>query len=269
MVNIPESEWIIRENMHTPIVSKETWLMAQAKMIRNKSDNVRRNASGEEEIFTGILKCVHCGGRLNKVNRTTKTHPNGIIRCSTYSQKSKEACHVQAIDYKSIYQAVLADIQEYAMLAVEDEKKLIDRIQADNEKSTANNHNRYVKLIREHINRIKAIDAHLQSLFEEKMKGNVTDNQFKRMAQNYEVEQATLSADINQMEAELEESKRSKHELDTWIKRVKECITIDCLTRQIVVGLIDRIEVAQICNDDGEAISLNIFYKFGATANTK
>lgn len=52
-------------------------------------------------------------------------------------------------------------------------------------------------------------------------------------------------------------------DLTDWVNRVKECLTIDSLTRVIVVELIDRIEVSETYDMNGEKfLDINISYKF-------
>jgi hypothetical protein len=48
------------------------------------------------------------------------------------------------------------------------------------------------------------------------------------------------------------------------VKRVKECLTIDTLTRAVVVDLIDKITVSETYSVDGERnVDIDIVYKFG------
>ena len=49
-----------------------------------------------------------------------------------------------------------------------------------------------------------------------------------------------------------------------WIKRIKECLTLDLITRTIAVELIERIEISEVYDKDGKMfLDMNIFYKFG------
>jgi len=262
------SEWIIVEDRHTPIINRELWDKTQSLLQKNKKDTVRRSASGEVSIFASILKCADCGGNLNFSRKLNKTYTREYFRCSTYVQKGKRACPMHHTDYDVIYDSVLADIQQYAILAMEDEKKLIDRILKDNNEFKNKNVNRYEKLVRESKNRVKEIDGLLASLFEKMLKEDTLDTVYKRMMKNYEDEQIKLLADIDQMESELEECQRVQHDLTAWIKRIKDCISIDSLTRQIVVELIERIEVSEAYTVDGQAnIDLTITYRFGTTVS--
>ena len=258
----PIDEWIIIEGTHEPIITKEQWEDAQRVGVKNKQETVRRSKDGEVSIFAGIIKCADCGA--NMVFNRNKEYK--FYRCSTYQQKGKEVCEHHKIRYDTLYNAVLANLQEYAVLAVEDEEKLIKHIMKANEDFNGKSVSRYERSLREANNRVREIDGLLQSLFEEKCKGNVTDDMFKRMAAKYEDEQKQLTVDVKRMEAELDEHQRTQRDLTSIVTRVKECLTIDKLTRAIAVDLIDRIEVGKIYEVDGEKnIDIEIFYKFGLT----
>ena len=64
VVRKPFEEWIIVENTHEPIISKEVWLEAQKINKRNRKDTVKRLSTGEITVFAGIIKCSACGGNL-------------------------------------------------------------------------------------------------------------------------------------------------------------------------------------------------------------
>jgi len=259
-------DWIIVEDTHTPLVSKEMWLEAQQVGRKNDSQTVRRRSTkGEVSIFAGVIKCSDCGGNLVFSRKVLKTGgATEFYRCSTYVQKGKNVCPPHRVDYNTLYQAVLADIQEYAVLAVEDEQKLIDEILKASDEFNNKNVQRYEKTIRESKNRIREIDRILMNLYEDKRSGEVTADIFKRMSLKYGEEQAKLSAEVEQLEAELVECRRVEKDLSGWIRRIKECITIDGLTRAIVVELIDRIDVSEVYDNDGEKnLDISISYKFG------
>ena len=256
-------QWIIVENTHKPIISKKLWLEAQQISKRNKKQTVRRSSNGEVSIFAGIIKCADCGANLVFNQKILKSGTRKFFRCSTYTQKGKDVCPMHCVDYDTVYQAVLTSVQEYAVLAVEDEKNLINQILKSNDEFKNKNLQRYEKTIRESQNRIKEIDGLLQNLYEDKISGEVTAELFKRMSQKYSTEQERLIADIGELETELSEYQRVEQDLTDWVKRIKECLTIDSLTRAVVVELIDRVVVSEIYDRNGEKfIDINIAYKF-------
>jgi hypothetical protein len=259
-------DWIIVEGTHEPIITKDQWSEAQLIRKKNKLETVRRSANGEVSLFAGIVKCADCDGNLIFTRRVMKDHVNEFYRCTTYNQKGKDVCPPHRIDHAVLYEAVLADIKEYAVLAVQDENALIDRILKSNDEFKNKNISRYERNIRESKNRIREIDGLIQSLLEEKISGNVSDVIFKRMTAKFETEQTKLITDVEQMEIELAECQRVQSDLTGWISRIRECLTITELTRPIVCELIERIEIHEVYDADGEKnIDMEIFYKFGLT----
>ena len=264
IVRKPTNEWVIVEDTHEPIVSKAMWLQAQQVSKRNVKETVRRSANGEISIFAGVIKCADCSANLMFNRKVYKSYTHEFFRCGTYTQKGKDVCPMHKIDYDTLHQAVLASIQEYAILAMKDEKKLIDRILKANDAYQVKNLNRYEKNMRESNNRIREIDGLLQNLYEDKIAKEITTDIFRRMSQKYREEQTRLIADVQQLESELAESQRVEQDLTGWINRIKECLTIDTLTRAIVVELIDRIEVSEVYSVDGEKnLDISISYRFG------
>lgn len=268
IIRKPTDEWVIVEGTHEPIVSKALWLEAQQISQRNHRQTVRRSSNGEVSIFAGIAKCADCNGNMVFNRKTLKSGATReFLRCSTYTQKGKDVCPMHNVDYETLYQAVLSGIQEYAVLAVEDEKKLIDQILKANNEFRNKNLQRYEKNIRETKNRIREIDGLLQNLYEDKVSGEITIDLFKRMSHKYREEQTRLIAEVEQLEAEVAECKRVERDLTGWITRIKECLTIDRLTRTVVVELIDRIEVSEVYDVDGEKnLDIAISYRFGLSA---
>ena len=160
--------------------------------------------------------------------------------------------------------AVLLDIQKYAVLAMEDEVNLIDRILQANDLVQNKSVARYKRSIRENSNRIQAIDKLLQNLYEDKVAGVITADMFKRMAKKYNEEQTQLINDTKQLEIELTECRGVQHDMSGLVQRIKDCLGIKALTREIVVELIDMITVSETYNADGESnIDIAIDYKFG------
>jgi len=258
-------DWIIVEDTHTPLISKELWLEAQQLGRKNNNQTVRRNSEGEVSIFAGIIKCTDCGGNLVFNRKPLKSGgATEFYRCSTYMQKGKNVCPPHRVDHNTLYQAVLADVKEYAVLAVEDENKLIHEVLKASDEFKNKNVQRYERSIRESKNRIKEIDGILQNLYEDKLSSEITADIFKRMSKKYGEEQNKLIADVEQLESELDECRSVEKDLSGWIKRIKECIAIDDLTRAIAVELIDRIDVSEIYDVDGERnLDISINYKFG------
>lgn len=179
IVYLPKEQWVVVENMHQPIITKEQWETAQKINVNNKHEGLKRRCNGEMNIFSGLLKCADCGANMIFNTKHYKSYTKEYYRCSTYMNKGKTACTHHSIDYNIVYQAVIDDIRKYAVLSEKDEDKLIDmllEIQADFQ---SKNISKYEENIRKTKNRIREIEGLIQSSFEEKISGNISDMIFR------------------------------------------------------------------------------------------
>ena len=132
-----------------------------------------------------------------------------------------------------------------------------------NSKFKEKNISRYEKTIIGKENRLKQIDGLIQSLFEEKLSGNVPENIFKRMAKKYDDERLQLDEELSQLKIELADCQKTEKDITAWIKKIKKCLSVENLSRTIVVELIDSIEVSKAYTMNGEAHQdINIKFKF-------
>ena len=93
------------------------------------------------------------------------------------------------------------------------------------------------------LSREKEIDTLIESLFEEKVLGNLTDERFKKLTYKYEDEQLELKGKIKNIKKVVLEDK--KHELDVngFLDIIKKYSQIENLTIDILNEFIDKIIV--------------------------
>jgi len=80
LVRRPESEWVIVEGMHEPIVDSETFDRVQ-KLINLKR---KPNSTNKPNIFAGILVCRDCGSNMNLRVRQGSGRVDGQYMCNRY-----------------------------------------------------------------------------------------------------------------------------------------------------------------------------------------
>ena len=193
-----------------------------------------------------------------------KSYVKEYYRCGQYVNKGKTACSCHTIRQEHICQAVLSDLREYAKLAHIDEVKLINRLFAENEQQNREAAARYEKQIRQKNNRYKEIVNLVQSLFEEKISGALSENMFKQMIEKYEAEQAALEKEIENLNKELLEIRKVEKDISGWVEKIKGYLTIETLTREIVLELIDSIEVSEVYFLENERHQdIKVTYRFG------
>ncbi len=102
-----------------------------------------------------------------------------------------------------------------------------------------------------------------QKLFEERCTGNVPDSVFKKLMQNYDVEQANLNQIIAEKRNVLMEMENAAIDISAWAEEFKQYTNIDKLDRRIVTTLIDSVEVHESTKENGVVTQhITVSYKF-------
>jgi len=69
----PSEEWIVVEDHHQPIISKEMFERANQILYARKT-GARKHFSSDSYLLSGLVVCVHCGGKM--VGRTVRKNLN-------------------------------------------------------------------------------------------------------------------------------------------------------------------------------------------------
>ena len=100
LIDVNKDEWIITENHHEPIISKDKF--DEVQQILNRKTKVNKN--DDIDLFSGYLKCLHCRSGL-----VIKKSKNQIYYyCSSYIKD--KSCLKYSINKKKLEQMVKDEI---------------------------------------------------------------------------------------------------------------------------------------------------------------
>jgi DNA invertase Pin-like site-specific DNA recombinase len=91
----PQDEWLVLENRHEAIISRDDFLRAQGLSAR-----AQKPAAAEKLIFTGILYCGGCGGRM--IQRRRAGRADAYV-CAAYRRHGKSACESHHIREDALF----------------------------------------------------------------------------------------------------------------------------------------------------------------------
>ena len=121
LIDVNKDEWIITENHHEPIISKDKF--DEVQQILNRKAKVNKN--DDIDLFSDYLKCSHCGSAL-----IIKKSKNQIYYyCSSYIKD--KSCLKYSINKKKLEQMVKDEIIKKINIEKLDRKvlnELIDMI---------------------------------------------------------------------------------------------------------------------------------------------
>lgn len=181
----PESETIIRDGDHSPIVDEVTFQRAQTQMKRRSLGEIPRS-SRDAHPFSGILRCGSCGnpfhGRIFRAKDKSQYH----YRC--YGKQKLAICKAPDISELKVERLLFEHLrlieeniemgkEEAAPtsdMSIQKERKRIERELSKSENRRKNwqyafgdgklPYEDYVKLIDEEMNRVRSLQSELDDL---------------------------------------------------------------------------------------------------------
>ena len=111
--------------------------------------------------------------------------------------------------------------------------------------------------------RIKALDKIIQSLYEDKVAGILSEERYLKLSDTYETEQADLTEKAQMLKAEIEKDKKEKDEILDFLCLVEKYSSIEELTPEIIRSFVDRIIVHEKRKENGHyRQEIEIVYNF-------
>ena len=238
----PESEQILVENTHEPLISMEVW-----EIVQNVREHKRRPPKHMEEpnLFSGLVYCADCGKYMVLCRTEKMREEQYYFRCSTYSKRGKTACSPHQIRETDLKTIVLDDLRRVTHFARMKERQFAQYINQKNTAELRREINRLQKELDSMHRRYDELSALFKRLYEDNVLGRVSDEQFRMLSADYNAEQKNLSAAIPAKEEQLEKLKASAANVDTFIEKAKRYTTIDELTPELLRLFIQRIEVGE------------------------
>ena len=239
-VAIHKDNWTIVENTHEAIIERETFAKVQALLARK---GVRVSPKQKAaDLFAGMVRCFDCGRAMNK---KTNKHSYGTYhyyRCATARKMSKKACSNHTIRIDVLENAVLVSLQQMIRVAI-DSAEFIRELSNNPKRKSASASMQ--KALDEQNVLLQKNQRILDKLFPSYAEELISKEEFIRDKQKYEAEREEIKERIASLAQEIAKFENGIGEENPFLASFKKYGTIDRLTREIVVELIDYIAVEE------------------------
>ena len=183
--------------------------------------------------------------------------------CNNYGRYGNVNCTSHTLEARDLINAVLADINRYATLALSDEKAVRSLQQ---QLSTIGTHEvkSFEKEKRKLSKRLNELDKLFSALYEDKVMEKITERNYTLMSDKYEKEQLEIESRMKIIDAELQSKKTTDTGVTDFLALIKNYQGITKLSASILNSLIDKIIVSErVNNADGQLEQIiTIYYKF-------
>ena len=252
-----KENWAVFENVNDPIIDRETFEKVQQK--RGKVHNKKRKDS-EHNMFSGLLVCSDCGSNLhfhfNQGNRDIQ-----YFNCSNNNsrQRTCPTTHYIRVDY--LEEIVLTDIRRLIAFTNQYRDEFVDLIERNSGIDSLNRRKAAEAEIERLLKRNEEIDRLFTSVYEDKIKGTVSEERFVKMTQGYEKEQAENKSRITALSEQIKNDAKQVDTAKVFLDIVDRTVVPEKLTEDIVRSFIDKIVVHHRQVIDGvNTQKVEIFY---------
>ena len=174
-------------------------------IVQNIRKSRRRPTKmGDMGIFSGLLYCAECGGKMYQCRATNFTEEQKYVICSTY-RKGKDLCTTHSIKNVVLHEIVLRNLREAIQYVSQHEAEFMqeaaDISMRDRDAEFARKHDTLAKADK----RIAELDRIISRLYEDNVMGKLSDDRFIKMSHDYELEQSNLKSMAEVLRKELKQ----------------------------------------------------------------
>ena len=234
---VPKENWIRVEGTHEPIIDRDTFEKVQALFNRN----IRKPPkSGEVLLFSGLIRCGHCGRIMTK---KTNRHAYGTYhyyRCTTHNKMSPDKCTGDSIRVDRIEKAVLVFLQTMVAASVEYDD-LLERIRSSSHRKTES-HSLQMNLEQQLAEREKYHRMTLE-LYPDLKSGILTQEEYLTLKASLTDKVAALDSTIEKLRQTAEQYATGPGQNNTFLAHFRKYHNFTELTRPMLVELVREIRV--------------------------
>ena len=257
-IKLPQEDWLIFENTQEVIIDRQTFDSVQ-KIRQCKR---RPSRMGEMSSLSGMVYCADCGKRMYLCRCTTMKQAE-YFNCSTYRKKKKNLCTSHQITVKAVETLLLDDLKRTLRFAQSQKEEFLRILEENSEVKTKQEIKENLRKLSAAEERIKALDKIIQSLYEDKVAGKLSEERYLKLSDTYETEQAELTEKAQTLKAEIEKDKKEKDEILDFLCLVEKYSSIEELTPEIIRSFVDRIIVHEKRKENGHyRQEVEIVYNF-------
>lgn len=234
-ITLDKSLWMVVENTHEPLVSKDTFEYI-SKLIKQNRKDVQPKNRREKRLLEGKLFCKECGNRLSVLYR--KNHDYWSVNCNRYSRDPvRGRCYSHFYPYNYLEEQVLEQINKSTSELIKELniKELNDEVVKSIHKETTN----IDKTVKELQIEKEKITSRLETLYNDRCDGVISADTYKELAREFELK-------LKQINEEIENQNKMKNktvELPDYTNKIKKLLDLNKPKKELIDTLVDEIVI--------------------------
>jgi DNA invertase Pin-like site-specific DNA recombinase len=256
-LRIPKEEWIVVENKHNAIVSKDLFEQAGRRSVPRK----RSKSAQFSNAFSGLVYCGDCKRVMTTTGGSHKEDRKLV--CSGYKQYGRTACTNHYMKYDLLCQIVSQELETLITLSEEERKEVAGQLEFYGRNRGNPEEKRAAASLKK---RERQIERIIGKLYEDRVNEVVGEERFCKLLISYEQELKEIGAEANALKrmtkCEWKSIEESEKSVDCLLNEIREkrIPAFDLLHQ-----FIDRIEIFQSGKDpdqkDNTIMTVRICYR--------
>ena len=240
-VQRPKSEQLRFENTHEALIDKTTW-----EIVQHIRQHKRRRANmAEQNIFSGLVYCMDCGGTMVLHRAHTMDAVKNNFMCSIYKKKGKDKCTAHYIRESQLAEIILDDLRRVTHFARQNELLFAKHITKKNSGEVRKEIAQTERELETMRRRDTELTALFKRLYEDNVLGKIPNEVFRKLSDDYLAEQKEIQSSIPEREERLEKLKSSVANVSVFLEKAKEYTKLDTLTAELLHLFIEKIVVGE------------------------
>lgn len=233
-----KNEWIRKENTHEAIIDKNTFNKVQTA-IKQRTKPIKK--TGTVHLFSGKVFCLECGHYMRKKNSTKHEY----LVCSENSNGYDNCPNKSSIRYDELEKLILEEINKKIKKYYD--KTKLEILDFNLSRSKINNKIKNLENEKSDIlSQLSKSKNYLKNLYEDKINGILTLNQFKDLSQEYSNNKNTYNNQIKIIDKEISFYKRQKKYSKNNNKILIKYQKLNKLNKIIIDEFIDKIYIGKL-----------------------
>lgn len=225
-------KWVKVEDTHQPIVDNDIFLDVQRRI----NGRAKSTGNGKTHLFASKVKCNDCGSTMLKVTCGKYNY----LRCKLYSvSPGKHMCTSHLTRLDELTDSIAYKIKDYLSKYI-DVQRIVESLA--NEQQTVQSqiiHSNELEKLKNNILEKKYI---IKSLYVDKIKGIIDEEQFIELNKDFSEEIRRL---LERQKSIGKEMKLNKNVKDNYREMVNNCLDFIELKQNMVNGMIEHIEIGE------------------------
>ena len=238
-VEHPREECLVFEGTHPALVTQEVWDIVQ----RVRQNRRRPTKMDELNKYSGLVVCADCGSTmvLHRAHTMKPTWNN--FTCRTYKKDGSEVCTAHYIRECVLDEVILEDLRRVTAMAREQTREFAEYIGGRQSAEIQREIRRLERELTAMRKRGTELDAIFKRLYEDRVLGHISVEQFQTLSGGYTEEQEKLAVEIPAKEAAIQKLRDTVSGTDGFIAKAKRYTDITKLTPELLRLFIQKIVV--------------------------